>query len=70
MMRDYNAPNFQHGGSTVAYSGGRVAKGAISYIGPCPPAGEKHRYIWSIEALDANGAVLARARAQGTFPPR
>ena len=58
-MRDYNAPNFNHGGSTVAYSGARVAAGAVSYIGPCPPPNETHRYIWTIDALDASGSVLA-----------
>lgn len=68
-MRDYHAPNFNHGGSTVAYSGkGPVAQGAISYVGPCPPAGEKHRYIWTIEALDASGNVLGSTTAEGMFP--
>lgn len=69
-MRDTDAPNFRHGGSTVAYDGkGRVAQGAISYVGPCPPTGQKHRYVWTIEALDNSGAVLARTEAQGSFPP-
>lgn len=69
-MRDYDAPNFRHGGSTVAYDGkGRVAQGAISYVGPCPPTGQRHRYIWTIEALDKSGAVLVQTEAQGSFPP-
>ncbi len=68
-MRDYDAPNFNHRGSTVAYAGkGGVPQGAISYIGPCPPAGQVHRYIWTIEALDAAGATLATTRAEGRFP--
>ena len=69
-MRDYHAPNYNHGGSTIAYSGGRVPQGAISYIGPCPPPAETHRYIWTVEALDAAGKVLATARAEANFPPK
>lgn len=70
-MRDFDAPNFNHGGSTVAYSGkGGVPVGAISYVGPCPPGGQAHRYIWTIEALDAAGKTLATTRAEGRFPVR
>ena len=67
-MRDYNAPNFNHGGSTVAFSGGRVPAGAVSYIGPCPPPNETHRYIWTIDAIDASGSVLTTAQTEGKFP--
>jgi Phosphatidylethanolamine-binding protein len=39
-MNDKDAPNFQHGGSTIPYNGsGGVPAGTIDYIGPCPPAG-------------------------------
>jgi len=69
IMTDLDAPNFHHGGSTVIYDGEDIPKGAIDYIGPCPPAGEHHRYLWGIEALDATGAVLARTTATQTFPP-
>jgi phosphatidylethanolamine-binding protein (PEBP) family uncharacterized protein len=69
-MRDYDAPDFNHGGGTVAFAGGKVAQGAISYRGPCPPGGQTHRYVWTIEALDASGKVLATATAQGSFPPK
>ncbi|GGF65927.1 hypothetical protein GCM10007301_27030 [Azorhizobium oxalatiphilum] len=70
-MRDYDAPNYNHGGATVAYDGkGKVAQGAIGYTGPCPPPGSVHRYIWSIEALDASGQVLARTETEGRFPLR
>lgn len=69
-MRDTDAPNFRHGGSTVAYDGkGRVAQGAVRYVGPCPPTGQKHRYVWTIEALDKSAAVLVQTEAQGSFPP-
>lgn len=70
MMRDRDAPQFQHGGGVVPYSGaGSVPQGAITYIGPCPPAGARHRYIWSIEALDKDGKTLARTTSEGPFPP-
>jgi phosphatidylethanolamine-binding protein (PEBP) family uncharacterized protein len=69
-MRDQNVPDYNHGGGTVAFTGGKVAQGAISYRGPCPPGGETHLYIWTIEALDASGKVLAATTAQGRFPPK
>jgi phosphatidylethanolamine-binding protein (PEBP) family uncharacterized protein len=68
-MHDLNVPGFHHGGSTVAYAGDAVKQGAIHYIGPCPPDGERHRYRWMIEALDASGKVLGTASATQTFPP-
>jgi phosphatidylethanolamine-binding protein (PEBP) family uncharacterized protein len=69
-MRDQNVPDYNHGGGTVPFSGGKVAQGAISYRGPCPPGGESHLYVWTIEALDGSGKVLATAKAQGKFPPK
>lgn len=68
-MIDQNAPNYRHGGSTIDYAGAAVKKGAISYIGPCPPAGQRHSYTWTIEALDASGTVLGKTTATKTFPP-
>jgi phosphatidylethanolamine-binding protein (PEBP) family uncharacterized protein len=71
MMIDKDAPNFQHGGSTIPYNdNGRVPEGAINYVGPCPPAGTIHRYAWTIEALDKSGKIVARATAEGRFPMR
>ncbi len=68
-MRDEDAPGFHHGGGVVAYDGGgAVPQGAINYIGPCPPAGAIHRYVWTIEALGKGGKVLARTSAEGRFP--
>jgi phosphatidylethanolamine-binding protein (PEBP) family uncharacterized protein len=71
VLNDKDAPGFRHGGSTVAYSGsGQVPEGAIDYIGPCPPAGMVHRYVWTIEALDKSGKTVARTTAEGRFPER
>ncbi|MEW6436307.1 MAG: phospholipid-binding protein [Pseudomonadota bacterium] len=67
-LHDKDAPHFHHGGSKVAYDGRSVPQGAISYIGPCPPAGEVHHYVWTVEALDAQGHALARTTAAGEFP--
>ncbi len=68
VLHDRDAPDFQHGGSTVPYTGqGIVSRGAIAYVGPCPPAGATHRYVWTIQALDAQGKALGTARATGDF---
>jgi phosphatidylethanolamine-binding protein (PEBP) family uncharacterized protein len=68
-MQDLNVPGFRHGGSAVAYHGDTVKKGAISYIGPCPPAGEHHRYRWTIDALDAGGKMIGQTTVTQTFSP-
>jgi phosphatidylethanolamine-binding protein (PEBP) family uncharacterized protein len=68
-MRDLDVPGFHHGGSTVVYDGEMVKQGAIKYIGPCPPAGQRHRYRWTIEAIDASGEVLATTTVTQRFPP-
>jgi phosphatidylethanolamine-binding protein (PEBP) family uncharacterized protein len=68
-MHDLNVPHFHHGGSTIAYDGDAVKRGAIRYIGPCPPGGERHRYRWTVEALDAAGKVVGTATATEIFPP-
>ena len=69
-MRDQNVSTFNHGGGTVPFARGKVAQGALPYRGPCPPGGKTHLYIWSIEALDACGKVLATTTGQGRFPPK
>jgi phosphatidylethanolamine-binding protein (PEBP) family uncharacterized protein len=69
-MVDLDVPTFRHGGSTISYGGENVGQGAISYIGPCPPAGQRHHYRWTIEALDASGKVLGTATATDIFPPK
>jgi phosphatidylethanolamine-binding protein (PEBP) family uncharacterized protein len=57
-MKDLDAPDFRHGGGTVAYDGQRlVPRGAFSYRGPCPPQGQ-HHYQWTVEAVDAAATRL------------
>jgi hypothetical protein len=70
VLKDLNAMDFPHGGSTVAYIGkGSVPAGAISYRAPCPPPGEHHKYVWTIESVDASGKVLGKTQATGVYPP-
>jgi phosphatidylethanolamine-binding protein (PEBP) family uncharacterized protein len=68
-MYDLNVPAYRHGGSTVSYESDTVRRGAIHYVGPCPPNGKHHRYRWTVEALNAVGKVLGTATAMETFPP-
>jgi phosphatidylethanolamine-binding protein (PEBP) family uncharacterized protein len=68
-LKDLDAPNFQHGGGSVPYHGqDRIARGAFSYKGPCPPQGQ-HRYQWTVEARDGAGKTLATATVMKAFPP-
>jgi len=42
--------------------------GERGYGGPCPPRGhDPHRYVFTVEALDAAGEVLATAQLTTTF---
>jgi phosphatidylethanolamine-binding protein (PEBP) family uncharacterized protein len=68
-MTDLNMPSFDHGGSTVTYTGNVVDRGAVTYTGPCPPRGEQHNYRWTVQALDVAGNVLATGTADALFPP-
>lgn len=66
-MTDLDAPNFNHGGATVAYGGQKkLAYGAFRYRGPCPPS--PHVYEIRVDALDAKGKVIAKAKARRRFP--
>lgn len=66
-MTDLDAPNFHHGGGKVDYAGNAaLAYGAFTYKGPCPPS--RHKYKFTIKALDAKGKTLATANAAKSFP--
>jgi Raf kinase inhibitor-like YbhB/YbcL family protein len=41
--------------------------GSTGWGGPCPPAGPAHRYVFTLQALDAHGKVLASARLVGRY---
>ncbi len=68
-MTDLNVPAFHHGGSAIPYDGDAVKRGAVRFIGPCPPRGERHNYRWTVEALDAADKVLGLGSAEAMFPP-
>ena len=66
-MIDLNAPTYPHGGQTVPYKGEKsLPYGAFRYKGPCPPS--PHTNEISVDALDAGGKVLAKAKARKRFP--
>ena len=70
-MIDLNVPTFHHGGGKVGYSGQpTVPCGAFSsgFLGPSPPPGEVHTYQFTVQALSADGAVLATTTARRKFP--
>ena len=67
-MKDQNVPAFPHGGGKISYEGQKsLPYGAFRYKGPCPPAG-KHKYRFTIKALDGSGKVLGIAQADRMFP--
>jgi phosphatidylethanolamine-binding protein (PEBP) family uncharacterized protein len=41
--------------------------GETTYGGPCPPPGSPHRYVFTVEALDAAGNALASGRLTTTY---
>ena len=66
-MTDRNAMDFRHGGGKVAYDGNNsLPYGAFNYKGPCPPS--KHKYRFTVKALDATGKTIGTAQAERFFP--
>ena len=71
-LKDLDVPNWNHGGGTVAHDGtGTIPAGALKagYNGPCPPSG-RHRYEFSVKALDADGSLIGFGKAMQLFPPK
>ncbi len=74
-MVDLDMPSFPHGGGESVFAGktslaqGEAFKAGMfaSYQGPCPPRGTKHRYEWTVNAVDADGKVLATAKSVVPF---
>lgn len=70
-MVDLDVPNFKHGGGKVAFGGeAEIPAGAVRYVGPCPPSGQRHAYRFRVTALDESGKALASADKAQEFPPR
>lgn len=67
-LKDLDVPNYNHGGATLRMtSSGTVPFGTFTYKSPCPPGGV-HTYEWTATAQDAQGAVLAVAKARRKYP--
>lgn len=67
-LTDWDAPNYNHGGGTAAYSGQNVVQpGAFKYESPCPP-GAVHTYEWTAYAKNADGKTIAKAKAKRQYP--
>ncbi len=66
-LRDLDHPGADHGGGTVKnFTGTVLSAGALeAYQGPCPSMSEHRRfhYVLKVEALDANGKVIATGQA-------
>lgn len=66
-MTDLDAPDYRHGGGKVDYTGqSAIPYGAFRYKGPCPPS--RHKYRFTIKALDAKGKEIAKTTATKSFP--
>ena len=71
-LKDLDVPNWNHGGGTLDHDGsGIIPAGALTsgYNGPCPPGG-RHRYEFSVKALDADGSIVGFGKAMRSFPPQ
>ena len=71
-LKDLDAPNWSHGGGSVAHDGsGTIPAGALKsgYNGPCPPSGS-HRYEFSVKAVNAGGSIVGFGKAMQPFPPK
>ncbi len=66
-MTDLDAPDYRHGGGKVEYTGqAEIPYGAFRYKGPCPPS--KHKYRFTVKALDAKGKEIGKTTATKSFP--
>jgi phosphatidylethanolamine-binding protein (PEBP) family uncharacterized protein len=70
-MTDLDAPNYNHGGGTIDYTGNNtIEPGAFTYQSPCPPSGT-HRYQWTATAKKKTGLFsgsLGMAKATKSYP--
>ena len=72
-LKDINLPAYNHGGGSVKHDGsGIIPAGAlnIGYNGPCPPAGSRHKYEFSVLAKNAEGGIIGFGKSRQSFPPK
>ncbi len=70
ILKDFQAPDWNHGGGTVPYTGSGIIKpGALKagYNGPCPPSGS-HNYEFTVHAIDKDGVIIGVGKAVKKFP--
>ena len=72
-LTNLTVPEWNQGGGDVAVNTtGIIPTGAlkIGYNGPCPPPGKRHKYEFSVIALNAEGNVIGFGKARQAFPPK
>ena len=57
----------EEGTVPVGGTEGRNDFGDTGYGGPCPPAGAPHRYVFTVEALDAEGNIVGSGQLTTTY---
>ena len=71
-LKNINLPEWNQGGGKVKHDGsGVISAGALTlgYNGPCPPGG-RHKYEFSVMAVDAEGVIIGFGKARRAFPPK
>ena len=71
-LKDVDVPAWNHGGGRVAHDGsGVIPAGALKlgYNGPCPPSG-RHKYEFSVMAVNAKGVIIGFGKSKQSFPPK
>ena len=72
-LKDLTLPAWNHGGGRVANDGsGIIPAGAlkIGFNGPCPPPDKRHKYEFSVMAIDDQGEIIGFGKARQLFPPK
>lgn len=71
-LKDISLPEWNHGGGQVKHDGsGVIPAGALKlgYNGPCQPSG-RHKYEFSVMAVNADGVIVGFGKARQSFPPK
>ena len=72
-LTNLSVPEWNQGGGRVTNDGsGVIPAGSltIGYNGPCPPAGQRQTYEFSVMAVDAAGVIIGFGKARQQFPPK